>query len=106
MKRSIAFVSVCMCLTFVTSVAVAQAQTFTLDQVLTNMEQAGRNFRSMESSIERTKVTVIVNDQYVDSGKAYFTVSGKETRIKFYFLKPEAQSMLIAQGKVLLRSEE
>ena len=39
MKRSIAFVSVCMCLTFV---AVAEAQTFTLDQVLTYFSNPGR----------------------------------------------------------------
>jgi outer membrane lipoprotein-sorting protein len=80
----------------------AYGQTFTLDQVLTKMEQNGKAFRSMESAIERTKVTVIVNDEYVDSGKAYFTVNGKETRIKFEFLKPDLQSLLIAQGKVLI----
>jgi outer membrane lipoprotein-sorting protein len=38
----------------------------------------------------------------VDSGKAYFTVNGKATRIKFDFQKPEAQSMIISDGKVLL----
>jgi outer membrane lipoprotein-sorting protein len=87
---------------WVTVLPAAQAPAWTLEQVLGKLEQAGRTFRSMESQIERTKVTVIVNDEYVDSGKAYFTVNGKRTRIKFDFLKPEAQSMLIADGKVLL----
>jgi outer membrane lipoprotein-sorting protein len=78
------------------------APAYSLDQVLTHMEQAGRAFRSMESSIERTKVTVVINDEYKDSGKAYFTVNGKNTRIKFDFQKPEPQSMTISDGKVLL----
>src|SRR5688500_2573892 len=99
MKTAIASSLVCLLLTFAPS---AHAQSFTLDQVLTQMEQKGEAFRSMEASIDRTKVTVIVNDEYKDSGKAYFDRKGKETRIKFDFLKPEPQSLIVAQGKVLL----
>jgi outer membrane lipoprotein-sorting protein len=80
----------------------AGAQTHTLDQLLAQMAQTGRDFRSMEASIERTKVTVIVNDKFVDSGKVYFTGRGTSARIKFEILKPEPQLMLIRDGKALL----
>ena len=52
-----------------------------LDQVLSKMEANGKNFQSMQASLERTKVTVIVNDKAVDSGTVYFTRKGKDPRI-------------------------
>ena len=81
----------------------SQAQgTYTLDQVLTKMEQNGKNFTSMQANMERTKVTVIVDDKVVDSGSVYFARRGKDPRIKVDITKPEQQRMLIDQGKALL----
>jgi outer membrane lipoprotein-sorting protein len=80
----------------------ASAQTYTLDQVLGKMEENGKNFRSMQASMERTKVTVIVNDKAVDSGTVYFARRGKDPRIMVDITKPEQQRMLIDQGKALL----
>ena len=83
--------------------AAASAQgTYNLDQVLAKMEENGKNFRSMQANMERTKVTVIVNDKAVDSGTVYFTRRGKDPRIMVDITKPEQQRMLIDQGKALL----
>src|SRR5262249_43781752 len=80
----------------------ALAQTYTLDQVLAKMEENGKNFRSMQANLERTKVTVIVNDKAMDSGMVYFARRGKDPRIMVDIAKPEEQRMLIDQGKALL----
>lgn len=76
--------------------------TYTLDQVLAKMEENGKNFRSMQASMERTKVTVIVNDKAVDNGMVYFGRRGKDPRIMVDITKPEQQKMLVDQGKALL----
>jgi outer membrane lipoprotein-sorting protein len=76
--------------------------TYTLDQVLTKMEQNGKNFTSMQAALERTKVTVIVDDKVVDSGTVSFARRGKDPRIKVDITKPEQQRMLIDEGKALL----
>jgi outer membrane lipoprotein-sorting protein len=83
-------------LTFVTT---ADAQTFTLEQVLAKMDAAGRTFQTMEAAIERTHVTVLVNDQVTDSGKIYFARKGTAPRIKIEFTKPTESFMLIDDGK-------
>lgn len=74
----------------------------TLEQVLDTMERAGRSFRGLEANIERTKVTVIVNDKAVDSGKVYFSRSGTKSRIKLDITRPESQNLLIDNGQALL----
>jgi outer membrane lipoprotein-sorting protein len=81
----------------------ADAQgTYTLDQVLTKMEQNGKAFVSMQANLERTKVTVIVDDKAVDSGTVHFGRRGKDPRIMVDITKPEQQRMLVDQGKALL----
>ena len=72
---SLALVVVC------SMAASAQGNTYTLDQVLAKMDEVGKAFLSMQATIERTKVTVIVNDKAIDSGTVYFTRRGKVPRI-------------------------
>jgi len=84
------------------SLQVSAQGTYTLDQVLAKMEENGKNFRSMQANLERTKVTVIVNDKAIDSGVVYFTRRGKDPRIMVEITKPEQQRMLIDEGKALL----
>jgi outer membrane lipoprotein-sorting protein len=86
----------------VLSLPVSAQGAYTLDQVLSKMETNGKNFRSMQASMERTKVTVIVNDKAVDTGAVYFTRRGNATRIMVDITKPEQQKMLVDQGKAML----
>ncbi len=80
----------------------AQAQSYTLDQVISKLDQAGRTFKTLEASIQRTKVTVLVNDKSTDSGKMYVARQGNANRLKLEFKAPTEQSVLIDQGKILL----
>lgn len=74
--------------------------TYTLDQVFVKMDEVQKTFRSVDASIERTHVTVLVNDKDVSSGKFYYVRSGKDPRVKLDLTKPMAQSLLIDKGKL------
>ena len=81
----------------------ARAQSsYTLDQVIAKMDQMGPSFKSFEASIERTKVTILVNDRSTDSGKMYVARQGAANRYKIDFTAPTQQSVLIDKGKILL----
>ena len=99
MKNLLGLVCVFCLLWFVPDVS---AQTYTLDQVLAKMNEVGKSFQSMTASMERTKVTVIVNDEFKDSGTIYVARRAKDTRIKIDITKPEQQRLLLDKGKITL----
>lgn len=84
------------------SVPPSYAQTYTLDQVLAKLDQTGKNFKSLEAGIARTKVTILVNDRSTDTGKIYVSRQGDTTRAKIDFTAPTPQSLLLDKGKALL----
>jgi outer membrane lipoprotein-sorting protein len=51
--------------------------TWTLPQVLSRLDQSARSFRSLSAHVERTKVTVVVNDRSTESGTIYVERDGK-----------------------------
>src|SRR5215475_2627737 len=65
-----------LCLFWLTSVSQAQG-TYTLDQVFAKMDEVAKTFRSAQTDIERTHVTILVNDKDVSSGKFYYVRKGK-----------------------------
>src|SRR5262249_40801851 len=73
------------------------AQT-TLEQVLAKMDEVSKTFKTVDASLERTKVTVLVDEKDVASGRLYFMRVGKEPRLKLDLTKPE-QHLLIDKGK-------
>src|SRR4030095_8656910 len=90
-----------LCLTLPVSLLQAQSS-YTLDQVFSKMDEVAKTFRSSQADLERTHVTVIVNDKDVASGKFYYARKGKEPRVKMDLTKPLAQSALVDKGKVQL----
>ena len=74
----------------------------TLEQVFSKMDETAKGFHSIQSSLEQTKVTVLVDDKDVKSGKLYYTRAGKEPRLKVEIDKPAQQLLLIDRGKVQL----
>ena len=76
--------------------------TYTLEQVFAKMDQVAKGFRSTQADIERTKVTLIVNDKDVAHGKIYYVRRGKEPRLKIQLSEPMAQYLLIDKGKLQL----
>ena len=79
----------------------AQAQaTNTLDQVFAKMDAVAKTFRSTQADIERTHVTILVNDKDVSTGKFYYTRKGREPRVRMELTKPAVQQLLIDKGKL------
>jgi outer membrane lipoprotein-sorting protein len=93
----------CVFCAFLWLVPAAQAQgKYTLDQVFAKMDEVQKTFRSAAADIERTHVTVLVNDKDVSFGKFYYTRRGKEPRLKLELLSPMMQYLLIDKGKLQL----
>ena len=78
-----------------------QAQA-TLDQVFVKMDEVAKTFHSVQTDFERTKVTVLVNDKDVATGKFYYERQGKVPRLKMELSKPAVQFLLIDKGQVQL----
>jgi outer membrane lipoprotein-sorting protein len=78
-----------------------QAQA-TLDPVLAKMDEVAKTFREVQADIERTHVTVLVNDKDVSSGKFYYARRGNEPRVRLDLMKPAVQQLLIDKGKLQL----
>jgi len=89
------------CLLLLTPSLSAQAN---LEQVLSKMDEVSKTFRSVETNLERTKMTLLVNDKDVASGKLYYMRSGKEPRLKVEIDKPGQQIVLIDKGKLQIFS--
>src|SRR6266853_1686076 len=88
---------------FLWLVPLSQAQgKYTLAQVFAKMDEMQKDFRSTVADIERTHVTVLVNDKDVSSGKFYYIRRGKEPRVKLELSKPMPQYLLIDKGKLQL----
>jgi outer membrane lipoprotein-sorting protein len=87
-----------------TSLVSAPQSSFTLDQVFAKIDAVSKTFKSTEANIERTKVTVIVDDKDVSTGKFYYARQGKDPRVKLELTKPAVQHLLINAGKLQLYS--
>src|SRR5437016_9253468 len=93
----------CVFCAFLWLIPLGQAQgKYTLEQVFAKMDEMQKDFRSTAADIERTHVTVLVNDKDVSSGKFYYARRGKEPRVKLELSKPTAQELLIDKGKLQL----
>jgi len=85
------------------SLVVLHAQgSYTLDQVFGKMDEVAKTFRGVQADVERTHVTILVNDKDVSSGKFYYARQGKNPRVKLEFAKPAVQFLLIDKGKLQL----
>jgi outer membrane lipoprotein-sorting protein len=78
----------------------AQQGAYTLEQVFAKMDEVAKTFHSVQSDIERTHVTVFVNDKDVSSGKFYYVKQGSQPRVKLLLTQPAEQQVLVDKGKV------
>jgi len=88
-----------LCLLWLTPGLQAQG-TYTLDQVFAKMDEIAKTFQSSQADIERTHVTVLVNDKDVSSGKFFYVRKGNEPRVRLELEKPAVQQLLIDKGKL------
>jgi outer membrane lipoprotein-sorting protein len=98
MKKAAGFAATFLCV--FTLCIHAQQGSYTLDQVFAKMDEAAKTFRSAQSDIERTHVTVFVNDKDVSSGKFYYVKQGNQPRVKMDLMQPAEQHLLIDKGKL------
>jgi outer membrane lipoprotein-sorting protein len=63
---------------------------WTLDMVLHQLDSEAKSFHSLTADVERTKVTVVVNDKSTESGQLY--VHGDKMRLEL--TKPDPRTIL------------
>ncbi|HVB33159.1 MAG TPA: outer membrane lipoprotein carrier protein LolA [Patescibacteria group bacterium] len=65
--------------------------TWTLHEVLNRLDLSARSFRTLSARVERTKVTVVVNDRSTESGTIYVKRDGK---MRLNVVKPDPRTIL------------
>jgi len=80
----------------------AQAQpAWTTESLLKQLEQESKSFRSMSASIERIKVTVVVNDRSVETGAM---VMRKDNKMLIELNPPDSRTVLRDDDKLFVYS--
>jgi outer membrane lipoprotein-sorting protein len=72
------------------SFAAPQERPPTLDSVLSQMDRASKNFHSLSADVERTKVTVVVNDRSIETG----TLKVRGDKMLLKITAPESRTIL------------
>ena len=78
-------------LSLAAGVAVPQQANWTLDNVLKQLDTQAGDFESLTADLERTKVTVVVNDKSIESGKIFVRRDGK---MRIELTQPDPQTIL------------
>jgi outer membrane lipoprotein-sorting protein len=77
---------------FSTILASTSPQTnWTLDNILKQMDAQAANFHSLTADLERTKVTVVVNDKSTESGQIFVRMDDK---MRIEVTQPDARTIL------------
>jgi len=69
-----------------------------LGEILTRMDEASKNLKTVSANLEYTKVTVVVNDRSTEYGKLYFR-NAKSPEILLEFDRPEPKTILFKKNK-------
>ena len=71
-------------------------------QVLLHMDQTNQSLSDLTADVTETKVTIVVNDTSVSTGKLFYRREKNGSRTKLEYEKPELKTLLIDRGKVLI----
>ena len=85
-----------------TGFAAARTQaktTWTLDEVLQQLDRESKNFRSLTANIERTKVTVVVNDKSTETGQIWMR---RDNKMRIELVPPDNRTVLVTGDKLYL----
>jgi outer membrane lipoprotein-sorting protein len=83
-------VSLALALLPCSAAAVQGRSSMSLEQALNHLDAASRDFRSLSADVERTKVTVVVNDKSTESGT--ILVRGEKMRLELK--EPDKRTIL------------
>ena len=76
---------------FAIGVSAAPQSNWTLDNVLKQMDAQAADFRSLTADMERTKVTVVVNDKSTESGQISVR---RDDKMRIEVTQPDARTIL------------
>ncbi len=78
------------------------AESHTLEQVLTKIDQVGASLRSMSSSISQKRWTDILQEfDQGESGQFFFLKEKGQVHLRKEIAKPQANTLIISEGKLL-----
>ncbi len=63
----------------------------TVESVIAELDLSAKQFRGLTADIERTKVTVVVNDRSTESGQIYVR---HDDKMRIEFTKPDTRTIL------------
>jgi outer membrane lipoprotein-sorting protein len=91
---------IALCPASVRRVSATQAEShWTAQGVLKQLDHSAKGFLSMKADIERTKVTVVVNDKSTESGQIFVR---RDEKMRIEFTQPDARTLLRTGNQVLL----
>jgi len=92
--------AVTMCLAAVCVASGTQSEThWTLVGVVKQLDRAAKTFQSLKADIERTKVTVVVNDKSTESGQIFVR---RDEKMRIEFIQPDPRTLLRTGNQVFL----
>jgi outer membrane lipoprotein-sorting protein len=71
--------------------AIAAQSSLTLDDILRQIDRGAREFQSLTADVERTKVTVVVDDHATESGQMHVRRDG---RMRIELTSPDSRTIL------------
>jgi outer membrane lipoprotein-sorting protein len=69
-----------------------------LSEILSRMNEAAKDLKTISANLEYTKVTVLVDDKSTESGQLFYH-KGKNPAIRIEIQKPEAKTVLFSKNK-------
>jgi outer membrane lipoprotein-sorting protein len=82
------------------SLLAAQPASSDLDRVLTSMDIAGKNFKSVQASVVWDEYQKVADDHDVEKGVIYFRREGASVEMAVEFSAPNEKSVLFTGGKL------
>jgi outer membrane lipoprotein-sorting protein len=76
---------------FTTRASVSQQSSWTLDSVLKQLDAHAADFQSLTADLERTKVTVVVDDKSTESGQIWVR---RDDKMRIEVTQPDARTIL------------
>jgi outer membrane lipoprotein-sorting protein len=83
-----------------TAAAWPQSDAAGLDKVLNQMDDAARNFKTVEASVVWDQYQKVINETETEKGKIYFRREGGEIQMAADFAEPDRKYVLYSGGKV------
>jgi outer membrane lipoprotein-sorting protein len=79
------------CLTIASARSASQQTNWTLEAVLKQLDTEAGQFHSLTADLERTKVTVVVNDKSTESGQIFVR---RDDKMRIELTQPDARTIL------------